>query len=106
MELSGSNPIVDSMSRGDIDLAIEPADSYLETSATEAAAGGNLKPGDIASEVFLWDFVLFLLVDSPDCGFTDELRLKSKSCSTRDEDALSKGEGTDVKRPFAGAVWY
>lgn len=105
-KLSGSNSFVESLGRGDMDFVIEPADSYPETSATEAAAWGNLKLEDIGSEAFLWIFGLGLPVDPPDFGFTDDVTLELKPCSVKGEEALSEGEGTEVKRPPAGAVWF
>lgn len=103
--LSSSNPFVESLGRGEVDLVAKPADSYLEASAAEAAALGNLKLEDIGSEDFLWIFGLVMTVDPTDCGFKDDVTLGVKACSAKDEEARSKGEGTEIKRPFAGAVW-
>lgn len=106
MGLSGSKPLIESLGRGEMDLVNEPAESYLEASETEVAVWGNLKLEDIGSEAFLWEFELVGPADPPECGFTDDVTLGMNSCSANDEEALSKGEGTEAKWPFAGADWY
>lgn len=104
--MSGSNPFEELLVRGDMDLVNEPAESYLKTSGTEAAAWGNLKLEDVGSEAFLWRFELVMPADPYDCGFAIDVILGFKSGSAKDEEALIKGEGTEAKRPFAGDVWY
>lgn len=104
--MSGSNPFVESLVRGDVNLVNEPAESYLKPSGTEAAAWGNLKLEDVGSEAFLWGFELVVPVDPCDCGFAIDVILGLESGSAKDEEVLIKGEGTEAKRPFAGDVCY